>query len=259
MATLADLESAFTGHVAAYNNAMQTATADITEVKKQMNTIMHTTMQTANAKDQIEELMRKVDALEQVQSKAYNRDAASGVGNRMKAASSIKPDKWESEKDGPFSDMCHDVKLYMDTVYDDAGMIMDKAQKTKEAVNRAILLEWSDAGISQDVFEIDKLLYNTLSAMAKGEAKSIIRNATGCGVAAWQSLHRHYSPMTTTDVSMSIMKIMHPVRGKDAASTKAAVEKFETNIREHNSKFEKIHEDLMIAGLKNLAPIAWYD
>ena len=178
------------------------------------------------------------------------------ISHKIKESQHLIPTPWSGEKDGPFADLAHDVVTYMNCIFEDeANDILLEVIKHDKTT--------SVDDIDEEHYPNKKLLnshlYAILSKITKGEAKSIIRNAQRNGIEAWHRLHATYDPRTTTDSSVSIQRIINPVKGKDAGTTKAALEKFETDVREHEAKFETVPESLKVAGLKNLIPEAWFE
>ena len=145
---------------------------------------------------------------------------------RIKDAQHLMPEKWTCEKDGTFNDFAHDLMTYMAMINREARDMMEQVLKKDGWKN---LDEMDDAEYPNKEF-LDDHLYATLSKVMKGEAKAIVRNAGGSGFKAWHSLHKHYTPKTTTDAPASIQKLISPHRVKDAESTKMAIEKFETDV-----------------------------
>ena len=184
------------------------------------------------------------------------KDKEKNISFKIKEAQHLIPAQWCGEKDGPFQDLAHDVITYMTSIFDEEAIeMLDEVIKGDKAPDMNDL--------DDDDYPNKKImnshLYALLSKITKGEPKTAVRNAARNGIAAWHRLHANYDPRTTTDSSVSIQKIMNPVKGKDAASTKAALEKFETDIREHEAKFETVPDSLKVAGIKNLIPEAWFE
>ena len=175
------------------------------------------------------------------------------ISFKIKECQHLTPTQWSGEKDSPFADLSHDVITYMTSIYKHkAASITEVLKEDRYEV---------DEEIAKDpiLTNMNNHLYAVLSKTMHGEPKKIIRNAKRDGLAAWHRLHESYDPRTTTDSSVSIQKIIHPVKGKDATTTKIALENFETDVREHEAKFEEVQESLKIAGLKNLVPEAWFE
>ena len=178
------------------------------------------------------------------------------VSMRIKENQGMMPKEWLGEKTGPFNDLAHDMITYMTNIFDEeASDLMNEAIKMEKCPN---IEDFDDDEHPNKKF-INTHLYAALTKVMHGEPKAIIRNAQRDGIAAWYRLHAHYDPRTTTDSSVSIQKVICPMRAKDGPSTMNAMERFETDIREHESKFGKINDDLKIASLKNLMPESWFD
>ena len=183
------------------------------------------------------------------------KDKEKNISFKIKESQHLIPAQWCGEKDGPFADLAHDITTYMTMIFEEADDMLMEIVKCEKAPK---LDDFDDLECPNKKM-LSSHLYATLSKIMKGEPKTVIRNAQRDGIAAWHRLHATYDPRTTTDSSVSIQKIINPMKGKDAASAKAALEKFETDVREHEAKFEVVPESLKVAGLKNLIPDAWFE
>ena len=154
------------------------------------------------------------------------------LGLKIKDAQHLIPGEWSGEKDGSFNELAHDIITYMWAISEESKGLLKKVAQSEEVLG---MNEYSDVDYPNKKF-LNSHLYATLSKITKGEAKKIVRNSEENGLAAWHALHLNYSPKSATDSSVSIQKLMYPIRGKDAESTKVALEAFETDCREHVEK-----------------------
>ena len=173
---------------------------------------------------------------------------------KIKDYYSLVPQSWGGEKDSPFTTMAHDVVTYMKMVHPDAETIMDFVARSEE--------KGSMEDIDEEMFPcrsaIDEHLYATLCRATKDAAKTFVRNAQRSGLEAWRKLHKQYDSNTSMDESMSLQRILSPVKGKDPESVKLAIERFENDVRDHNAKFkDEINEGVKILGLRTLIPDSW--
>ena len=151
---------------------------------------------------------------------------------KCKANQHLMPQEWANDAKKPFAVLSHDVMTYMRRVSMEAAKMMEKAQKSEKEFTVAMLddLDFPNKD------NLDDLIYATLSKITQDEPKEAVRNASRSGVIAWWKLHMRYNPKSTLDASLSLQRILHPVKGKDGETTKSAIEKFETQVREHNAR-----------------------
>ncbi len=173
---------------------------------------------------------------------------------KINEAKHLMPSEWANEKGGPFQDIAHDIVIYMTTVCADAEYVLEEVLRQEQAL---VIDELKDK--IDNIEFIDRHLYAMLSRVMRGESKTVVKNANKSGVRAWYSLNKYYDPRTTTDASVAIQRVLSPVSGKDNSTTKVALEKFETDVREREARFEQLPDSLKIAGLKNLMPETWFD
>ena len=108
----------------------------------------------ASVEVDVDGLKFRVKALEESQHKGFNSPSTE---SKMKAAQHLTPDKWVSEKDGPFSNLAHDLTTYMNAIWETAGNVMKKTLKNDEQHNIKDLQNEEEDEFA-DIAEMDRHL-----------------------------------------------------------------------------------------------------
>ncbi len=207
--------------------------------------------------DQVKEQANRIKLLEKAMADGMRTEEGGKRGLQYAQARHLIPEKWSgSTPERTFADLMDEIKAYFSALDEDAPDLIDEAaNQEKEFLEKDIDTEMYPNGRL-----IGRELARVLRKVVYGPARTMVVN-TGLneGLAAWHKLTRACNPRSAADGVVSVSRITHPKPVKDARELKLAMEVWQKDLREHETKFESLPETVKISGLKALLPYSLFE
>ncbi len=116
-----------------------------------------------------------------------------------------------------------------------------------------------DVGIEDAEYApLSNQLYMVLALMCRGQALVMIRSVTGNdGLETWRVLNAYYDTSSKGRQRARMRQLLQPQKPDDVASTREAIERWEKDIRDYETRFNKtFDEDVKIVVTVDLAPFS---
>ena len=160
-----------------------------------------------------------------------------------------KIDKFSGDAKQSFRQWMIPVINLLCSVETQSREILKKVELQNEVIDLDAYIDYLDI----DGFAADILLMFTLTMT--GEALAIVENCDGNGPEAWRQLCKEYDAKTPQNLQALLTSIIQPARVKDIDNVSAALNNWETRLREYVLRGGKdLEEGLKVCAVRAIIP-----